>query len=151
MDNLRSLDSVSAGHGLAEFTKRISYFITTASISGSEGRNTMWRRFGLTIRAGLPDEQNPRDAKLNLLIEETSALSRTVDNIAGSRPSDDRMGAFFSQVLDTIPPGELARINLEPQGDYVVTATAPSIDIELKQHFLRLGQVHRVKVNFQYL
>ena len=150
--NYHTYNSALEAWSLREEVSRLAGHLKD-SISGSEGRNTMWRRFGLTIHADLPSEQNPQDAKLNLIIEETSALSRTVDTLAGSS-RESRMGAFFSDVLERIDPNILRGITLEPLGDYVVTASPgdPRVDAfelhDLREHLAALGQSHGIKVNF---
>jgi len=128
------------------------------SMSGSENRNTMWRRFGLTIRAGLPEEQNPGDAKLNLIIEETTALSRAVGNLTG-HGRGDRVGGFFADALDSISDQWLADISLEPHGDYAVTATMPAgtppysysgEKDEIARRLIEIGLRNGIKVNIRY-
>jgi hypothetical protein len=123
------------------------------SVSGSKGRNAMWRRFGLTIRAGLPTEQDPdpRDAKLDLLIDETSALSRAVADLAGSPRRETRMGVFIADALKLVNPSDLRRVAIEPQGDYVVNVVSPNIPVSVQETLTDLGRHHGIKVNLRWI
>jgi hypothetical protein len=119
------------------------------SIEGSGGRNTMWRRFGLTIRAGLPEEDNPGEAKLDLLLNEVTSLSRAMDSSA-VHLIGDRLGDFFA-ALGALTEYDLAQVNLEPQGNYTVIASGvsgESIPFRVRTSLTDVGIRHGIKVNF---
>lgn len=48
-----------------------------SSVERANGRNSMWRYFGLTQRAAPAEIEDPRDAKLSLILEEVTKLNQS--------------------------------------------------------------------------
>lgn len=69
----------------------LSTHITEAARK-AEGRNSLWRYFGLTQRAGPAEITNPQVAKLNLIVEEVNRLR---DQLTSPSPEPD----FYSSAL----------------------------------------------------
>jgi hypothetical protein len=147
-----ALNAWSLGADVAKLSEHLQH-----SIDGSDNRNTMWRRFGLTLRAEVPTEANSNEEKLDLLVREITALSNNAGPGGPRIPTmgSTRMGDFLDDVLTSLSSVELARIDLEPVDERIVTArptglarNRPPSDVEfLLKRVAEIGQRWGIKVN----
>jgi hypothetical protein len=68
-----------------------------SSVKGANGRNIMWRYFGLTQRAAPADIADPMDAKLSLILSELTKLNRP------SRETEQPGSSLMDSIIPRAP------------------------------------------------
>jgi Rho termination factor, N-terminal domain len=64
----------------------------TASYNRSNGRNPLWRYFGLTTRGAFSPEESPLEAKMDLILSQLRDVTEGAQSITPPRPKPLRVG-----------------------------------------------------------
>ncbi len=97
-------------------------------VARAEGRNTLWRYFGLTQRASPAEISNPTEAKLQIVIDQLAGLTKEINALSEGVARDRILSSYSSPLSTTVystnPTGS-AFFNTTPGSQYI----APDFDL----------------------
>jgi hypothetical protein len=111
MINCYTYDPSLAAYIIEDVVKAVATHVEV-TVRRAKGRNSLWRYFGLTQRAKPPIEDNPLEAKINLLIDRATAgrVGPRVYNPRDLEPYAHSIALDEFEFTHELPPEQLALI-----------------------------------------
>jgi hypothetical protein len=146
------------------------------SAESCDGRNPMWKQFGLTIRAQEPTvSESPADARLDLLLDQVSTLvngrqssrePRVVEGVVlpvmggapggrsnswrlGDFPSSEAGDEFRSRLHELMARGDVTYKLLATMDGVFHLQTKPTLRLPMRREVEQLAEDYRIPLNLE--